>query len=158
MTNYPNTRGAFLASIQQVVRFLPFLFLFACREQSPDHKNLVQEIRAREKQFQDDLNRNGAAWAFAHYAADSAVIRRGNDSLIKGKQAIEHYYAVTTTRETKAYWEPEFIDLSEDGTLAYTYGHYRWEIFKGDSLLQRYSGVFHTVWKKSNGEWKYVWD
>jgi hypothetical protein len=55
-------------------------------------------------------------------------------------------------------WTPDFIGVSDCGTLGYTYGKYVFSIkdSSGNSIDQ--TGIFHTVWKKQNKEWRYVWD
>jgi ketosteroid isomerase-like protein len=101
----------------------------------------------------------GAAFAFEKYAAPDAVIKRQNDSLIYGPKAINHFYSNEIYKTAKAQWSPDYIDVSSDGTMAYTYGKYQWKMTgkAGESL--EYHGIFHTVWKRQpDGTWKYVWD
>ena len=121
--------------------------------------DLVEEIRKTEKQFETELNKMGAEFAFEKYAAPNAVIKRQNDSLIYGPKAIKQYYSNDIYKTAKAFWTPDFIDVSRDGTMAYTYGKYRWIMTDESGKHQEYAGVFHTVWKKqADGTWKYVWD
>jgi hypothetical protein len=124
-----------------------------------DKNKVIGQIYQVEKSFQDDLNNIGVAYAFSHYAADSATIKRGNDSLIHTKEEIKRFYSSENYKKAKAYWKPDFVDVSNDGTMAYTYGRYSWNFMEGDKIIKTFSGVFHTVWKKlTNGEWRYVWD
>ena len=121
--------------------------------------NLIEEIRKIEKQFENDLNKMGADYAFAKYAAPNAVIKREKDSLITGPAAIKNYYSREFYKTAKAYWSPDHIDVSLDGTMAYTYGKYRWLTTDKSGKTEEYKGIFHTVWKKQpDGTWKYVWD
>ncbi|VBB43411.1 conserved exported hypothetical protein [uncultured Paludibacter sp.] len=116
-------------------------------------------IMTRERQFNIDLNKFGASYAFEKYADENAVINRGKDSLIYGKKAIEHYYSKPVYKKAYAEWKPDFIEVSDDGTFAYTYGKYSWEFIKENGEKVIYSGIFHTVWKRNDkGEWFYVWD
>ncbi|MEI9943504.1 MAG: DUF4440 domain-containing protein [Chitinophagaceae bacterium] len=56
-------------------------------------------------------------------------------------------------------WTPDFIEVSENGDLGYTFGKYTWSTKDSAGQAQEYKGVFHTVWKKQeDGQWKYVWD
>ena len=58
-----------------------------------------------------------------------------------------------------ATWKPDFIDVSNDGTMSYTYGNYEWSMTDTLENTKISTGVFHTVWKKMlDGNWKYVWD
>jgi len=118
-----------------------------------------EEIRQTERSFCDDLKTKGAAYAFGKYADDDAVILRGNDSLIVGKEAIMHYYSDTTYTHVEADWSPDFVDVSADGTMGYTYGKYTWQSKNNDGKIVVSKGVFHTVWKRqTDGNWRYVWD
>ena len=97
--------------------------------------------------------------AFYYFADENAVVNRGNDSLIFGKENIRHYYETRNLRNATVNWTPDFVSVADDGTLGYTYGKYIWKVMKesGDSAVAK--GVFHTVWKKQkDGTWKYVWD
>jgi ketosteroid isomerase-like protein len=56
-------------------------------------------------------------------------------------------------------WTPDFIEVSADGTLGYTYGKYVWKIKQANGTIKELLGIFHTVWKRQpDGSWKYVWD
>lgn len=124
-----------------------------------NEKKFIAEIRLVEQNFGQDLRAKGVAYAFEHYAAEEAVIRRGNDSLIIGRKGIHHFYNQEQYREAKAWWTPDHIDVSRDGTLASSYGRYRWEFKEPDSSIKEYSGIFHTIWKRQrDGSWKYIWD
>jgi ketosteroid isomerase-like protein len=58
------------------------------------------------------------------FAADSAVLMR-NNKLINGNKAIdEHYKGVNTKNLT---WTADFIEVSNSGDLAYTYGTYQYK-------------------------------
>lgn len=126
---------------------------------SADKEKIKEEIRKMEKVFQDDLIANGVEYAFYKYAADNAVIKREGDTLITGKAAIKNYYSNAAYKNAVATWAPDFIDVSEDGTMAYTYGKYKWTMKDAAGKSSTFTGVFHTVWKKmTDGSWKYVWD
>jgi ketosteroid isomerase-like protein len=121
--------------------------------------SLKSEILIVEKNFERDLNAKGVAFAFTYYAAENAVIKRENDTLITGRDAIKNYYSGPSYTSAHAYWTPDFIDVSPDGTFAYTYGKYRWIVNNEPGETKEYHGIFHTVWKRQpSGDWKYVWD
>ena len=63
---------------------------------------------------------SGIAIAFRTFAADSAVILRGNDSIIRGCNGIYNYYFQQANHIISINWTPDYIDISDDGTLAYT--------------------------------------
>jgi ketosteroid isomerase-like protein len=56
-------------------------------------------------------------------------------------------------------WKPDFVDVSKDGEMAYTYGKFTWTFIDSLGNKNNFKGLFHTVWKKQkDGSWKYVWD
>jgi ketosteroid isomerase-like protein len=140
---------------------LLFFLIFAaasCR-QPVNKKEVCNEIYRTEKDFERMAAEKGIDTAFWFFADTGAVIVRQNDSIIRGKEAIRHYYATSAPRQAKVAWSPEFIEVSDCGTLGYTYGHYVWKVpvSGGDTTIHK--GVFHTVWKKQKDSgWKYVWD
>lgn len=124
-----------------------------------DKEKIRKEISAAEKNFQQDLATGGVAYAFHKYAAENAVIKREGDTLIRGREAIKNYYSNPSYKAAVAEWSPDFIDVSGDGSMAYTYGKYKWRFTDKDGKVNTYEGVFHTVWKRqAGGVWRYVWD
>lgn len=118
-----------------------------------------EEVRQMELSFSADLNQYGAAFAFRKYASPDAVIKREKDSLIYGPDAIFHFYSQGQQDKAKGYWAADKVEISDDGTMASTYGRYRWVIKDAAGKETSYHGIFHTVWKKQpDGTWKYVWD
>ena len=101
----------------------------------------------------------GLQEAFYFFAADSAVIKRQNNTLIVGKENIKDYYNNPAFKNARVTWAPEFINVSDCGDMAYTYGEYLWKIWSNEGDTAEYVGVFQTIWKKQDdGSWKYVWD
>ncbi|HEY6438022.1 MAG TPA: nuclear transport factor 2 family protein [Ignavibacteriaceae bacterium] len=133
-------------------------FLSAC--QQPLNKEKVkQEIFQTEKAFEKMSAEEGMKEAFYFFAADSAVIKRQNDTLIVGKENIKDYYSNPAFEMANVTWTPDFIDVSESGDLAYSYGKYLWTIWTTDGDTAQFEGVFQTVWKRQDdAKWKYVWD
>jgi ketosteroid isomerase-like protein len=122
-------------------------------------EEIKTDIANTEKAFASMAAEKGIAEAFYYYAAENAVIKRQNDTLIKGKLNIRKYYESQNLKDAAVTWTPNFIDVSDCGTLAYTYGRYLWKIPDSSGKVNEYTGVFHTVWRKQKkGGWKYVWD
>ena len=136
---------------------ISILILAACR-QTVNIDNARKEILQTEKAFEKMASEKGLAEAFYYFADENAAIVRGNDSLIRGKENIRHYYDKNANPDAKLSWTPDFIDVSACGTLAYTYGKYVYlrQDTSGKSIEN--TGIFHTVWKKQNKDWRYVWD
>ncbi len=122
---------------------------------TPDKSVVLQT----EMDFEKMAAQKGIAAAFFYYADSSAVINRGNDSLIYGKQGVFNYYNTPALKSATLTWHPDFIDVSSKGDLAYTYGKYQYQNTDANGKLVVLSGVFHTVWKKkADGTWRFVWD
>jgi ketosteroid isomerase-like protein len=128
-------------------------------QNTADQASLEKEIFQTEKAFEKMASEKGIAEAFYYYAAEDAVIKRENDTLIIGKKNIKTYYEKINDEKTTVSWTPDYINMSADGTMAYTYGKYLWKIKDEQGEIAEYKGVFHTVWKKqADKSWKYVWD
>lgn len=135
------------------------LTLVSCTGSVINKEQVKQIIYQEEKAFEAMLKKEGIAQAFAYYADSNAVILRGEEKLIQGKKAIFEYYSSDKFNDVDLSWTPNFIDVSDDGTMAYTYGKYIWKQKMGVDTFQTIEGIFHTVWKKQkDGSWKYVWD
>jgi ketosteroid isomerase-like protein len=121
--------------------------------------SLKLEIISTEKAFEAAARDSGISRAFYLFADEDAVIRRGNDSLITGRENIRNFYEKPFYQHATVNWSPDFAAVSDDGTLGYTYGKYTWKAPGDSGKIIEYKGVFHTVWKRqSDGGWKYVWD
>lgn len=129
-------------------------------DKQPVDKELIKkEIADAEKAFETMVKVKGVAEAFAYFADSNAIIKRGNDTLIKGKEAIRNFYADDYFKTATVSWSPDFIDVSGNGDMAYTYGKYVWRSKDSLGNPQEFKGIFHTVWKKQDdGSWRYVWD
>lgn len=138
---------------------LILLLTTACNPGSNRKEKAIGEIKATEKAFEQMAASKGIAEAFYFYADTMAVIKRGKDSLIRGKAAIRHFYSDSGFLKANVSWTPDFTEVSEDGKLGYTYGKYLWTSTDDNGAAVSNSGIFHTVWKKqADGNWKYLWD
>ncbi len=121
-----------------------------------DHR---AEIRQTEHDFRAAAQVNGVAEAFYRFADPSAVISRGRDSLISGKEGIRNYYDREVYKNATVEWEPEFVEVAAAGDLGYSYGNYCWQISDTAGQVSEYRGIYMTIWKRqADGTWKYVWD
>ena len=138
---------------------LSLAILFGCENSSQsDIETWKTEIREAEQAFNDMAQEKGVVEAFHYFAADSGVIRR-NRKIIKGKEAIKSWYENDTRPNETLTWEPTFIDVSQSGDLAYTYGDYVFTYYDSLGAKKEAKGIFHTVWKRqSDGKWRFVWD
>lgn len=140
--------------------FLLVVILSACNSSTNKIPNdLKAEIINVEKEFETAIKSKGLAQAFYEFADENAVIKRKNDSLIKGKENIRLYYKNVHPGNVELTWTPDFVYVSGDGTLAYTYGSYLWKDKDVHGKSTESKGIFHTIWKKQKDKsWKYLWD
>ena len=125
----------------------------------PGKENAKREIEEAEKDFAQMAADKGIAEAFYFFADSTATIKRQNDTLIHGKEAIRNFYSAPFYRKATVKWSPDFVQASENGDLGYTYGKYVWSSTDSAGKAISFKGVFHTVWKRQgDGSWKYVWD
>ena len=103
--------------------------------------------------------KEGIPKAFLMYAADDAVLLRG-EKLIIGKESIRaSYKSLEKSENTSLTWSPDFVNVSSSGDLGYTYGRYVYSVTDSLGNTKSSEGVFHSVWKRQpDGNWRFVWD
>lgn len=125
---------------------------------APDADRAKSDILIAEKEFAAMAADSGIADAFLYFAADDAVMLRGNE-IIYGKEMIRKYFENQQAAEITLSWAPDFVDVSASGDLGYTYGKYSFSATDSTGITTSAEGYFHTVWKRqADGTWKFVWD
>ena len=110
-------------------------------------------------EFYNISQKEGTGRAFIDFADDSVVLLRQDRFPVIGKSEVIKLYEGRENNITPLKWKPVKAEVSNDGTLGYTYGN--WEFAskdkKGkDEILY---GNYVTIWKKQkDGKWKYVLD
>jgi len=164
-----NKHGYFVANNYFInkkmnLKSIPFLIismllLFQSCNKKADNEELINSVFQTEKAFEKMAADSGIAIAFRNFADENGVILRAKDSIIVGKKNIYEYYNTENTKNATVNWTPDKIEVSDDGTLAYTYGKYTWKIRHSNDSITIQKGIFHTVWKRQpDKKWKYVWD
>lgn len=146
-------------------KYIPLIFFFlfiglGCKNtnQEADQEKWKAEIVSVEKAFNDMAQKEGLVKAFEYYAADEGVIKRGK-KVIKGKTAIANWYENDVKPNETLTWVPTFVEVSQSGDLAYTYGDFTFTYPDTLGKLKQNKGIFHTVWKRqADGSWRFVWD
>ncbi len=138
------------------------LLIISCKIEASDEQieQWKNEILETESRFAQMAKEEGIEKAFVFYAAEDGVLNR-NTVLVIGKNAIQKRFKSQTQiyKNASLSWKADFVDVSDSGDLAYTYGSYLFT--SSDSLGKKIEdkGVFHTVWKRqADGKWRYVWD
>ncbi len=106
----------------------------------------TKSLLKAEKEFAEDLSKDGAKSAFTHYSADNALVFRPNPVNAKT------YYA--TQGDTKNLsWTPAYARVSRSGDWGFTTGPFT---AKGTETTY---GQYFSVWKAAaNGKWELVLD
>ena len=144
----------------KLLLLVPFFFVNSCFSPSnnDDIEKWKSEIREVEKKFNDLAQKEGIVKAFSIYAAEDAVIKR-NGQLVIGNEAIRQWYEKADKPNQTLTWEPDYVDVSSSGDLAYTYGTFVFSSIDSTGITNENTGKFHTVWKRQvDGGWKFVWD
>ncbi|NVK52833.1 MAG: nuclear transport factor 2 family protein [Flavobacteriaceae bacterium] len=133
--------------------------VFSCKDANQEEVLITkwkQEIVDTEAAFAKMAKKQGINKAFVAYAADEAVLMRGNQ-LIKGKEAITKFMKLQVSKGLA--WKPDYVEVSTSGDLGYTYGYYTFTYQDSTGNNVESKGVFHSVWKRQDdGSWKFVWD
>ncbi len=143
------------------VCLIGFTMTVSCikKTETDDVAKFKTEVLKTEEDFKNLAQTKGIQAAFYTFADNNAIIKRDNDSLIKGKESIKNYFSAPKYGKASVTWKADFVEVSNDGTLAYTYGKYIWTVKDSVGNKKDFTGIFHTVWKKQDdGSWKYVWD
>jgi len=75
------------------------------------------------------------------------------------KKSMKEVLEAQDSENVSLVWEPDFVDVSASGDLAYTYGKFIYTLTDSLGKDQVMEGIFHTVWKRqTDGTWKFVWD
>ena len=143
--------------MKHLLRLLCLLLLIGCAKETGTEKIDLEkwkvEVAATEKAFSDMAQEKGLVEAFTYFAAEDGAIRR-NGEIIKGKEAIRAWYENDVTPGETLVWKPTFVDVSNSGDLAYTYGNFTYTYYDSLGNEEQNEGLFHTVWKRQeDGSW-----
>jgi ketosteroid isomerase-like protein len=143
-----------MASLRYI--FLLLLALTSCRSgdkgNEADKEAEIQELQRADQAFSDFSRQNGIRKAFLEFIDDEGVMMRDNSMPLRGAPAIR-YISNMNDSSVQLTWEPLGGDIAASGELGYTYGVYE---MKDSVNVQK--GTYVTVWKKKDGQWKFVLD
>lgn len=123
------------------------------------NEGLKEYIMALDRKFDQETYAKGLE-GWVSFFAEDAVMVPSQAEVIKGKEAIR--MAMRALFELEGFslrWEPISADLSDDYSMAYTYGKYIRTYIDINNNLVKSTGKYTTIWKKQyDGEWKIVLD
>lgn len=111
-----------------------------------------------DKAFDRDTAARGLDGWMSWFAENARI--EGATDVIAGKPALREVYSkMFAQREFRIHWRPESADISDDGTLGYTFGRAEisWRDEKGE--MQKRASRYTTLWRKQkDGTYKVVFD
>lgn len=117
-------------------------------------RELILEV---DRHFCKDCKRGKEkAWA-SYFMEDGMMITERAKGVYIGKDAIEqHMVDIFHLPDMKLHWDPDHVELSDDGSLAVTKGHSTLSFTK-EGKHEIHHGFYTTVWKKIHKKWKIKW-
>lgn len=126
------------------------------------HAGALEDILATDKAFSELSVAKGSNDAFLAYMADDArIFGTGNEPPIFGKAAAAKRFETSGNGDPKINvlsWTPDHADVSGDGTLGYSDGHWLFEGADGKGGRLHLTGHYVTVWRKTGKDWKLISD
>jgi len=121
---------------------------------STEKAAMIATLIEMEHSFCNAASEEGAI-GWARYFSESGVMLNKSGNPIKGAKTIENAIRpLFSLAELSFTWEPMTADVSDDGTLGYTYGVYNRTYLdeKGEKVEEK--GMYMTIWKRqSDGNW-----
>ena len=128
-----------------------------------DKETLKAELVRAEAEFCRQAAELGIGEAFAANMAEHAfesgrltLSRAEYEASLKAARA-----KAPAPKGVKLVWSPLMVDVSDDGTLGYTWGKYEFTPAPGSDgkTAAPTVGIYFTVWKRqADGSWKFVYD
>ena len=135
--------------------------------QADDHEKYCAELAQTERNFCAQVGTIGLDDAFLANMADDcfdpgrlSLTRAEYDTQVKAARA----KAAAPRKpgpdaDFQLVWTPTRIDVSQDGTLGYTWGRYDFTTHGKDGKAEVTTAIYLTVWKRdSAGAWKIAFD
>lgn len=126
-------------------------------------KNIMEKGKAElietELEFYKATQEKGWGQAFIEFADDSAALLRQDAFPVINKSAIIQSFKGRESNVLNLKWIPAKAEVSNDGSLGYTYGDWVFTSKDKDGKEEYTYGNYVTIWKKQpDGGWKFVLD
>lgn len=118
-----------------------------------------EELLSVDERFAAEVADQGLS-VFERYYAEDAVEMPAFQPMIEGKSAILDFYRPYSNNPShKLTWKPTRAEVSDDGGLGYTYGHYEATTADENGTPVTRVGKYVTIWRREyDGGWKVVFD
>ncbi len=119
-----------------------------------DEEVVRKQIIELEKQFAQDVKDYGIEAWFKYLSNDAIIATSGHAELVLGKTEIMKRLEELYKLEYFIYdWDPIFVDVSDDCSLAYCITNYYME-YKVDEDVFKFKGKDCNVWRLFGDEYK----
>jgi ketosteroid isomerase-like protein len=132
-----------------------------------DHQLLCAELARTERAFCAQAGTLGIQDAFLANMADECFLAdqlrltkaEFTAAVMASRAKLGAAYKPGPDTNTHLTWAPAKVDVSDDGTLGYTWGRYDYTVKGKDGKITSAPGIYLTIWKRqSDGSWKFVFD
>jgi len=139
--------------------FFLLLLLGACTESGVDHETEGAALMQQSRDW-SALAASGDMESVMEFWADDALMLPPDGPLLDGKQAIREYVeGAANIPGFGISWEPERVQLSQSGDMAYLIEKNVTEFDDAEGNKVTVYGKVVTIWRKdSDGNWKNVVD
>ena len=147
--------------------FIVILIVFnqnlPAQNNSKNQSNMVEQWKSEliktEEDFYNATQERGWGQAFIDFADDSPTLLRQDAYPVIGKDALINLYKGKESNILNLKWSPLKADVSNDGSLGYTYGNWIYTFKNKEGKEEKVYGNYVTIWKKQpDGKWKFVLD
>lgn len=119
-------------------------------------EDVKKQIMALEEQFAQDVKDYGIEAWFKYLSEAAIIATSGHDGLVIGKPEIMRRFEELYKMEYFIYdWEPMYVEVSDDFTLAYCVTMYYME-YKVDNDVFKFKGKDCNIWRLEDGEYKLI--
>ncbi len=136
--------------------FIMLVMMVMCKG-NKDMKMSEQLLQA-DRQFAQMSLQKGAAQAFDHFLADSALMLPNRGMPIKNRESIVESMQGGDPSSVLS-WQPQSAMVAESGEMGWTWGYYTSTTTDPDGKTTARQGKYLNIWiKNSQDEWKVLVD
>lgn len=119
-------------------------------------EEVIKHIKELELSYCEDVNTLGVKGWLKYLSDDVIFCTQGHHQSVKGIETVKKRLTGLYTADYVLYhWDVEFVEVSDDFSMAYSYSTFTYKIVKGEDR-KTYIGKDCNIWRKINGKFKVV--
>ena len=128
-------------------------------DNTKEKSEMITSLMEMEHAFCKSASEDGAV-GWARFFSETGVMLNKSGKPIQGPKTIENAIGpLFQLPDLRFVWEPMAADVSDDGTLGYTYGNYERTYLDEDGEKIEEKGMYMTIWKRQGyGQWRIAAD